>query len=75
MHSADVVLFVTTPEKYKTMQAAQWVAQQRRQRAMAFVLNKWDRDGIGLQYDCREVGGTRLPPPARGKRIRVASAV
>ena len=55
VHSADVVLFVTTPEKYKTMQAAQWVAQQRRQRAMAFVLNKWDRDGIGLQYDCREV--------------------
>src|SRR5947208_8168105 len=53
VHTADVVLFVTTPEKYKTMQAAQWVAQQRRQRAMAFVLNKWDRDGIGLQYDCR----------------------
>src|SRR5215831_17229416 len=55
VQAADVVLFVTTPEKYKTMQAAQWVAQQRRQRAMAFVLNKWDRDGIGLQYDCREV--------------------
>jgi energy-coupling factor transporter ATP-binding protein EcfA2 len=55
VHTADVVLFVTTPEKYKTMQAAQWVAQQRRQRAMAFVLNKWDRDGIGLQYACRAV--------------------
>ena len=55
VHTADIVLFVTTPEKYKTMQAAQWVAQQRRQRAMAFVLNKWDRDGIGLQYDCRAV--------------------
>jgi 50S ribosome-binding GTPase len=55
VHTADVVLFVTTPEKYKTMQAAQWVAQQRRQRAIAFVLNKWDQDGIGLQYDCRAV--------------------
>src|SRR5205823_1878196 len=27
VHAADVVLFVTTPEKYKTMQGAQWVAQ------------------------------------------------
>lgn len=55
VHAADVVLFVTTPEKYKTMQAAQWVAQQRQQRALVFVLNKWDREGIGLQYDDREV--------------------
>jgi len=55
VHTADVVLFVTTPEKYKTLEAAQWIAQQRRQRAMAFVLNKWDREGIGLQYDHREV--------------------
>jgi hypothetical protein len=53
VHAADVVLFVTTPEKYKTMQAAQWVAQQRQQRALAFVLNKWDREGIGLQYEQR----------------------
>src|SRR5438105_1080193 len=51
VHAAAVVLFVTTPAKYKTMQGAQWVAQQCRQRALAFVLNKWDRDGIGLQYD------------------------
>jgi energy-coupling factor transporter ATP-binding protein EcfA2 len=50
VQAADVVLFVTTPEKYKTMQAAQWVAQQRQQRALAFVLHKWDREGIGLQY-------------------------
>src|SRR5919202_31889 len=55
VHAADVVLFVTTPEKYKTMQAAQWVAQQRQQRALAFVLHKWDREGIGLQYDDRGV--------------------
>ena len=55
VHAADVVLFVTTPEKYKTMQAAQWVAQQRQQRALVFVLNKWDREGIGLQYEHREV--------------------
>src|SRR5438128_349887 len=55
VHAADIVLFVTTPEKYKTMQAAQLVAQQRHQRALAFVLHKWDREGIGLQYAHREV--------------------
>lgn len=55
VHAADVVLFVTTPEKYKTMQAAQWVAQQRQQRALVFVLNKWDPEGIGLQYAHRDV--------------------
>src|SRR5919202_4967865 len=55
VHAADVVLFVTTPGKYKTMQAAQWVAQQRQQRALAFVLHKWDREGIGLQYAHREM--------------------
>src|SRR5215470_1594291 len=55
VHAADVVLFVTTPEKYKTMQAAQWVAQQRQQRALVFVLHKWDREGIGLQYEHRKV--------------------
>ena len=53
VYAADVVLFVTSPEKYKTMQAAEWVGQQRQQRAMAFVLNKWDREGIGLQSDRR----------------------
>jgi hypothetical protein len=51
--SADLVLFVTTPEKYKTMQSAAWVKEQRQQRAMAFVLNKWDRKSFGLQYDRR----------------------
>lgn len=54
VHAADIVLFVTTPEKYKNMQAAQWVSDQRRRRAMAFVLNKWDRESIGLQYDRRD---------------------
>ena len=55
VRAADVVLFVTTPEKYKIMQAAQWVAQQRHQRALVFVLNKWDREGFGLQYERREI--------------------
>jgi hypothetical protein len=53
VRAADVVVFVTTPEKYKIMQAAQWVAQQRHQRALVFVLNKWDREGFGLQYERR----------------------
>jgi energy-coupling factor transporter ATP-binding protein EcfA2 len=55
VRAADVVLFVTTPEKYKSMQAAQWVAQQCHQRALVFVLNKWDREGFGLQYERREM--------------------
>lgn len=54
VHAADLVLFIVSPEKYKTLDAMRWVAQQRARRAMAFVLNKWDREGIGLQYDRRE---------------------
>lgn len=54
VHAADIVLFIVSPEKYKTLDAMRWVAQQRAQRALAFVLNKWDREGIGLQYDRRE---------------------
>ncbi|MGE0683597.1 MAG: GTPase [Candidatus Binatia bacterium] len=54
VHAADLVLFIVSPEKYKTLDAMRWVAQQRAQRALAFVLNKWDREGIGLQYDRRE---------------------
>ena len=53
VHAADLVLFVTTPERYRDMQAAQWVEQQSAQRAMAFVLNKWDRASVGLQWDDR----------------------
>jgi hypothetical protein len=54
VHAADLVLFVTSPEKYKVMQSARWVLQQRQQRALAFVLNKWDREALGLQRDRRE---------------------
>ncbi len=53
VHAADLVLFVTTPERYRDMQAAQWVEQQSAQRAMAFVLNKWDRASVGVQWDDR----------------------
>ena len=53
VHAADLVLFVTTPERYKDMQAAQWVEEQSAQRAMAFVLNKWDRACVGLQWENR----------------------
>jgi energy-coupling factor transporter ATP-binding protein EcfA2 len=55
VHCADLVLFVTSPEKYKTMQGAAWIAQQRQQRAIAFVLNKWDRDALGLQHEQRQL--------------------
>jgi GTPase SAR1 family protein len=53
VHAADLVLFVTTPERYRDLQAAQWVEQQSAQRAIAFVLNKWDRDSVGLQWEER----------------------
>lgn len=53
VHAADVVLFVTSPEKYKVMRSARWVLGQRQQRGMAFVLNKWDREALGVQYDRR----------------------
>jgi energy-coupling factor transporter ATP-binding protein EcfA2 len=54
VHAADLVLFVTSPEKYKVMRSARWVLQQRQQRAIAFVLNKWDRETLGLQRDRRQ---------------------
>ena len=47
VHAADLVLFVTSPEKYKVMRSARWILQQRQQRAIAFVLNKWDRANSG----------------------------
>jgi len=53
VHAADLVLFVTSPEKYKVMRSARWVLGQRQQRGMAFVLNKWDRAALGVQYDRR----------------------
>jgi energy-coupling factor transporter ATP-binding protein EcfA2 len=53
VHAADLVLFVTSPEKYKVLRSARWVLEQRQQRAIAFVLNKWDREALGLQRDRR----------------------
>jgi energy-coupling factor transporter ATP-binding protein EcfA2 len=53
VHAADLVLFVTSPEKYKVMRSARWILEQRRQRAMAFLLNKWDRAALGLHRDRR----------------------
>ncbi len=53
VHAADLVLFVTSPEKYKVMRSARWILDQRQQRAMAFVLNKWDREALGLHRDRR----------------------
>jgi energy-coupling factor transporter ATP-binding protein EcfA2 len=55
VHCADLVLFVTSLEKYKDMRSACWVAEQRRQRAVAFVLNKWDRAAFGPHYDRRHL--------------------
>ncbi len=53
VHAADLVLFVTSPEKYKVLRSARWVLGQRQQRGLAFVLNKWDREALGVQYDRR----------------------
>ncbi len=55
VYCADLVLFVTSPEKYKDMHSARWVEEHRRQRAIAFVLNKWDRSAFGPQYNQRHV--------------------
>jgi energy-coupling factor transporter ATP-binding protein EcfA2 len=55
VYCADLVLFVTSLEKYKDMRSARWVAEQRRQRAVAFVLNKWDRSAFGPHYDRRHL--------------------
>jgi hypothetical protein len=53
VHAADLVLFVTSPEKYKVLRSARWVLEQRQHRAMAFLLNKWDREALGLHRDRR----------------------
>ena len=53
--AADLVLFVTTPGEIQDHAVrGNWVSEQRQQRAMAFVLNKWDRQSFGLQYDRRD---------------------
>lgn len=51
---ADVVLYVGSQEKYHDELGWQVFLQQRRRRAFAFVLNKWDRclhGGGGLRPD------------------------
>lgn len=53
VHAADLVLFVTSPEKYKVLRSARWILEQRQQRGLAFVLNKWDREALGRQHDRR----------------------
>lgn len=54
VHAADLVIFVTSPEKYKVMRSARWILRQRRQRGIAFVLNKWDRVALGVQAHRRD---------------------
>jgi energy-coupling factor transporter ATP-binding protein EcfA2 len=54
VHCADIVLFVTSPEKYKVGQSLSWIGQQREQRALAFVINKWDRESLGPQRAARD---------------------
>ena len=52
---ADVVLYVTSPEKYKVEEPLRWLAQHRRRRGIAFVLNKWDAAGMGMQFARRDL--------------------
>jgi energy-coupling factor transporter ATP-binding protein EcfA2 len=47
---ADIVLYVTSPEKYKVAEPLRWLASHRRRHGLAFVLNKWDAEGMGLQF-------------------------
>jgi hypothetical protein len=51
---ADVVLYVGSQEKYHDRLVWDLFKQQRKRRAFAFVLNKWDR--------CLYAGGTGLRP-------------
>jgi hypothetical protein len=52
---ADVILYVGSQEKYHDKLGWELFLQQRRRRAFAFVLNKWDRcqngQGSGLRPD------------------------
>ncbi len=51
---ADVVLYVGSQEKYHDQLGWELFKEQRRRRAFAFVLNKWDRcqdAGAGLRPD------------------------
>jgi hypothetical protein len=51
---ADVVLYIGSQEKYHDKLGWELFKQQRRRRAFAFVLNKWDR--------CRQASTTGLSP-------------
>ena len=51
---ADVVLYVGSQEKYHDRLGWDLFKEQRRRRAFAFVLNKWDR--------CLQAGATGLRP-------------
>lgn len=51
---ADVVLYVGSQEKYHDQLGWELFKEQRRRRAFAFVLNKWDR--------CLQAGETGLRP-------------
>ncbi len=54
VHCADLVLFIVSPEKYRNLNAISWIAEQKGKRAVAFVLNKWDKEGLGRHYEQRE---------------------
>jgi hypothetical protein len=51
---ADIVLYVGSQEKYHDKLGWDLFLQQRKRRAFAFVLNKWDR--------CRQPAASGLPP-------------
>jgi hypothetical protein len=51
---ADIVLYVGSQEKYHDQLGWELFKQQRRRRAFAFVLNKWDR--------CLQAGASGLRP-------------
>jgi energy-coupling factor transporter ATP-binding protein EcfA2 len=52
--NADIVLYVTSPEKYKVEEPLRWLAAHRRRHGLAFVLNKWDAEGMGIQFARRQ---------------------
>src|SRR4029078_2618895 len=53
---ADVVLYVGSQEKYHDQIVWEIFNQQRKRRAFAFILNKWDR--------CVNTSGTGVLPDA-----------
>jgi energy-coupling factor transporter ATP-binding protein EcfA2 len=51
---ADILLYVTSPEKYKVEEPLRWLAAHRQRHGIGFVLNKWDAAGMGMQFAQRE---------------------